>query len=137
MRTIYYILDILFSSLHIGAFQLAITSSITLILVIPTALRLDYLYNNCDVTFLTIFILPTLSTFPVGGNRSARRKPTTFGRTLADLFTSMTHILLKLFMDSFNLPYFVHFVVQNKVAGILPFCCYPFFQIKASAERKH
>jgi hypothetical protein len=29
---------------------------------------------------------PTLSTFPVGGNRSARRKPTTFGRALTDSF---------------------------------------------------
>ena len=31
--------------------------------------------------------LPTLSTFPVGGNRSTRRKPTTFGRALTILFS--------------------------------------------------
>ena len=30
---------------------------------------------------------PTLSTFPVGGNRSIRRKPTTFGRALTLLFS--------------------------------------------------
>ena len=30
---------------------------------------------------------PTLSTFPVGGNRSTRRKPTTFGRALTILFS--------------------------------------------------
>ena len=30
---------------------------------------------------------PTLSTFPVGGNRSTRRKPTTFGRALTMLFS--------------------------------------------------
>ena len=29
----------------------------------------------------------TLSTFPVGGNRSTRRKPTTFGRALTLLFS--------------------------------------------------
>jgi hypothetical protein len=34
---------------------------------------------------------PTLSTFPVGGNRSTRRKSTSFGRTLTDSFhTSCT-----------------------------------------------
>ena len=132
MRTIYYILNILFSSLHIGAFQLAITSSITLILVIPTALRLDYLYNNCDVTFLTIFILTHPVNFPCGRKSERQEKTHDFWQSVGGpLFTSMTHILLKLFMGSFNLPYFVHFVVQNKVVGILPFCCHPFFQIKA------
>ena len=30
---------------------------------------------------------PTLSTFPVGGNRSTRRKPMTFGRALTLLFS--------------------------------------------------
>ena len=30
---------------------------------------------------------PTLSTFPVGGNRSTQRKPTTFGRALTLLFS--------------------------------------------------
>ena len=30
---------------------------------------------------------PTLSTFPVGRNRSTRRKPTTFGRALTILFS--------------------------------------------------
>ena len=30
---------------------------------------------------------PTLSNFPVGGNRSTRRKPTTFGRALTLLFS--------------------------------------------------
>ena len=30
---------------------------------------------------------PTLSTFPVGGNRSTRRKPTTFGRALSILLS--------------------------------------------------
>ena len=29
---------------------------------------------------------PTLSTFPVGGNRSTQRKPTTFGRALTESF---------------------------------------------------
>ena len=31
------------------------------------------------------YYLATLSTFPVGGNRSTRRKPTTFGRALTIL----------------------------------------------------
>ena len=33
------------------------------------------------------YYLPTLSTFPVGGNRSTRRKPTTFSRALTILFS--------------------------------------------------
>ena len=35
---------------------------------------------------LTHPVWPVLSTFPVGGNRSTRRKPTTFGRALTDSF---------------------------------------------------
>ena len=35
---------------------------------------------------ITYFILTHPPTFPVGGNRSARRKPTTFGRALAYSF---------------------------------------------------
>ena len=50
--------------------------------------RLFYLYNNCDITFLTIFILTHSVNFTVGENRSTRpRKPTIFGRALtADSF---------------------------------------------------
>ena len=33
-----------------------------------------------------MFILTHPVNFPVGGNRSARRKPTTFGRVLTDSF---------------------------------------------------
>ena len=33
-----------------------------------------------------LYYLTHLSTFPVGGNRSTRRKPTTFGRALTILF---------------------------------------------------
>ncbi len=39
--------------------------------------------------FLVMFILtppPPLSTFPVGGNQSNPRKPTTFGRASTDSF---------------------------------------------------
>jgi hypothetical protein len=50
------------------------------------ACRLVYLYNNCDITFLIVFILTHPVNFPVGGNRSTRRKPTTFGRALTDSF---------------------------------------------------
>ena len=49
----------------------------------------DLLNCNCDITFSTVFIpTPTLSNFLVEGNRSPRRKPTTFGRALADLHMS-------------------------------------------------
>ena len=34
------------------------------------------------------YYLPTLSIFPVGGNRSNRRKPTTFSRALTILFSN-------------------------------------------------
>ena len=33
---------------------------------------------------------PTLSTFPVGGNRSIQSKPTSFGRALTDSFHTST-----------------------------------------------
>jgi hypothetical protein len=36
--------------------------------------------------WLSLSYKPTLSTFRVGGNRSTRRKPTTFGRALTDSF---------------------------------------------------
>jgi hypothetical protein len=62
---------------HRGFSVTAITSILRL-LILPTKPRLFYLYNNCDITFLTMFIL----THPV--NRSAQRKPTTFGRALID-----------------------------------------------------
>jgi hypothetical protein len=47
-----------FSSLPIGAFQWPITSSITLAYSMLFSLDyLFYLYNNCDIAFLTMFIL--------------------------------------------------------------------------------
>ncbi len=36
------------------------------------------------LTSLAVFILTHSVNFPVGGNRSARRKPTTFGRVLTN-----------------------------------------------------
>jgi hypothetical protein len=54
-------------------------------LITYLAYRLFYLYNNCDITFLTVFIL----THPV--NFTCGRKPEhpekTFGRRLTDSFT--------------------------------------------------
>ena len=47
---------------------------------------LVYSYNNWDFTSLSVFVLTHPVNFPVGGNRSARRKPTTFGRVLTDSF---------------------------------------------------
>jgi hypothetical protein len=61
---------LLFSSLPIGAFQWPITSSITLTEVTYLAQTM-YLYNNCDITFLTVFILTHPVNFPCG------RKPET------------------------------------------------------------
>ncbi len=49
--------------------------------------RVDYPSSTTIViTFLSVFILTHPSTFPVGGNRSALRKPTTFGKALTDSF---------------------------------------------------
>ena len=42
---------------------------------------------------------PTLSTFPVGGNRSTRRKPTTFGRAFTILFSHEDWVQLHLTGD--------------------------------------
>ena len=41
---------------------------------------MEMYFPNC------IFILAHPVNFPVGGNRSARRKPTTFGRVLTNFF---------------------------------------------------
>ena len=72
----------LFSSLPIGAFQWPITSSVTL-----TFFNLNELFlQQLRFTSLSVFILTHPVNFPVGGNRSARRKPTTFGRVLTDSF---------------------------------------------------
>ena len=48
--------------------------------ICSNALYIKYAY------VITYFILTHPPTFPVGGNRSARRKPTTFGRALAYSF---------------------------------------------------
>jgi hypothetical protein len=70
------------ATLHVGSDQMRIKYHAYLITYLA---QWFYLYNNCDITFLTMFILThPLSTFPVGGNRSTRRKPTTFGRALTD-----------------------------------------------------
>ncbi len=48
---------------------------------------LDYfIFITIVITFLTVLSLCTQSTFPVGGYRSIRRKPTTFNRALAEYF---------------------------------------------------
>jgi hypothetical protein len=60
----------------------------------------DFLEINC------VYPSPVLSTFPVGGNRSTRRKLTTFGRVLtaSDVNFKATHavfIELQQVKDSF------------------------------------
>ncbi len=57
----------------------------TLADLLPTIFRLSSV-NVCQPDFSLIQrpVKLTLSTFPVGGNRSTRRKPTTFGRALTD-----------------------------------------------------
>jgi hypothetical protein len=50
--------------------------------------RLFYLYNNCDISFLTMFS-PPVFTHPVNfscGRKPERPKKTTFGRALTDFF---------------------------------------------------
>ena len=75
------IVSVLFSSLPIGAFQWPITSSVTL------TFNLNYLFlQQLRFTSVAVFILTHSVNFSVGGNRSARRKPTTFGRVLTDSF---------------------------------------------------
>ena len=44
-------------------------------------------HNSVSQLLWARITYPTLSTFPVGGNRSTRRKPTTFGRALTILFS--------------------------------------------------
>ena len=46
-----------------------------------------YIYSFSSL-FSKLLILTTLSTFPMGGNRRTRRKPTTFGRAL----TNSSHV---------------------------------------------
>ena len=53
----------------------------------------------------------------------------TFGITMLNVHVQMIYRASQIFSHYFNLPYFDHFVVLNKVGGILPFCYYPFFQI--------
>ena len=66
----------------LGAFQWPITSSVML-----TFLPKLVIFTTIEVfTSLAVFILTHPVNFPVGGNRSARRKPTTFGRVLTSSF---------------------------------------------------
>ena len=44
-------------------------------------------HNSVSQLLWARIFYPTLSTFPVGGNRRTRRKPTTFGRALTILFS--------------------------------------------------
>ena len=44
-------------------------------------------HNSVSQLLWARITYPTLSTFPVGGNRSTQRKPTTFGRALTILFS--------------------------------------------------
>ena len=44
-------------------------------------------HNSVSQLLWARITYPTQSTFPVGGNRSTRRKPTTFGRALTILFS--------------------------------------------------
>ena len=44
-------------------------------------------HNSVSQLLWAHITYPTLSTCPVGGNRSTRRKPTTFGRALTILFS--------------------------------------------------
>ncbi len=54
--------------------------------ITPT-FNLNWLFlQQLRSTSLSVFILTHPVNFPVGGNRSARRKPTTFGRVLTDSF---------------------------------------------------
>ena len=50
---------------------------------------------------------PTVSTFPVGGNRSTRRKPTTLGRGLTLLFSHEDWVRVHLTGDNGYWPNFV------------------------------
>ncbi len=71
----------LFSSLPIGAFLWPITSSVTLTfnkLAIFTTIEIYFPSCVCPITHPV--------NFPVGGNWSAQRKPTTFGRVLTNSF---------------------------------------------------
>ncbi len=71
----------LFSSLPVGAFQRPITSSSTL------TFNLNYLFlQQFRFSFPICDILTHPVNFSVRGNRSARRKPTTFGRVLTNSF---------------------------------------------------
>ena len=45
------------------------------------------------------YYLTPLSTFPVGGNRSTRRKPTTFGRALTILFSDEDCVRIQIKMN--------------------------------------
>ena len=47
-------------------------------------------HNSVSQLLSALITYPTLSTFPVGGNRSTRRKPTTFGRALTTLLHMRT-----------------------------------------------
>ena len=79
MRLVY--VCVLFSSLPIEVFQWPITSSVTL------TFNLTQLFlQQLRFTSLAVFIPTHPVNFPVGGNRSARRKPTTFGRVLTVSF---------------------------------------------------
>jgi hypothetical protein len=57
----YNYITLLFSSLPIGAFQWPIALSIML-----TITWTIYLYNNCDIPFLTVFILTHPANLPSG-----------------------------------------------------------------------
>ena len=55
--------------------------------------------NSVSQLLWTRSTYPTLSTFPVGGNRSTRRKPTTFGRALTLLFSHEDWVRVRLAGD--------------------------------------
>ena len=58
-------------------------------------------YNNVSQLLWARITQPPLSTFPVGGNWSTRRKPTTFGRALTILFLHEDRVQVHIKM---NLP---------------------------------
>ena len=75
----------LFSSLPIGVFQGPITPSVTFTFNLNYSIATVF-SQQLRFTSLAVFILTHPVNFPVGGNRRAWRKPTTFGRVLTNSF---------------------------------------------------
>ena len=93
--------------------------------LLPVSFRFSSV-NFCQPDFSLIQrpVKSTLSTFPVGGSRSTRRKPTTFGRALTVSFHISAHKVRSVCSDdrSIDISFFFEFKLHSLTPLLLRPC---------------